>query len=170
MRMLRAQEDINTFSTPTLLSESDGSYQRGVTLCGVWCRQAWRHALFFVRGNVMILDAITIFLRRILNQKHAINKYAKMGSDGFVWEKKICFKCFFFLRTRTLLVWKEFLKVRGKSKPFLGLSRSQHCLKGKGPLIWELQFLWGRSLAFVYHPVSCWWTFASGLVLSNATI
>lgn len=30
----------------------------------------------------MMLDAITVFLRRILNQKHAINKYAKMGSDG----------------------------------------------------------------------------------------
>lgn len=40
----------------------------------------------------MILDAITVFfLRRILNQKHAINKYAKTGSDGFLREgKKRC--------------------------------------------------------------------------------
>lgn len=90
MRMLRAQEDINTFSTPTLLSESDGTggYQKGTTLCGVWCRQAWKHALFFVRGNVMIVDAIKVFLRRILNQKQAINKYAKMGSSGFLGKRE----------------------------------------------------------------------------------
>lgn len=37
---------------------------------------------FFVRGNVMILDAITVFLRRIVNQKHAIYKYSKRGSNG----------------------------------------------------------------------------------------
>lgn len=43
---------------------------------------------FFVRGNEMILDAITVFLCRILNQKHAINKYAKMSSDGFFLGKK----------------------------------------------------------------------------------
>lgn len=36
----------------------------------------------------MVLDAITVFLRSILNQKHAINKYAKMGSDGFLGEKE----------------------------------------------------------------------------------
>lgn len=36
--MPRAQEDIITFSSAMLLTESDGlcSYQRGVTLHGVW--------------------------------------------------------------------------------------------------------------------------------------
>lgn len=71
----------------------------------------------------MMLDAITVFLRRILNQKHAINKYAKMGSDGVFGregeKKKRRSASNVFLPRRTLLVRKEFLKVRGKSKPFL---------------------------------------------------
>jgi len=35
----------------------------------------------------MILDAITVFLQRILNQKLVINKYAKIGSVG-IWERE----------------------------------------------------------------------------------
>lgn len=88
----------------------------------------------------MIVDAIKVFLRRILNQKQAINKYAKMGSGGFLGkrergrEKFICFKRLFFFPEETLLVREEFWKVRGKSKPFPGLSRPQDYLKGKGLL------------------------------------
>lgn len=36
----------------------------------------------------MIVDAIKVFLRRILNQKQAINKYAKMGSSGFLGKRE----------------------------------------------------------------------------------
>ncbi len=57
-----------------------------------------KHASFFVRGNVMTLDAKTVFLCGILNQKHAINKYAKMCSDELLQKtkKKGGFKSFFF--------------------------------------------------------------------------
>lgn len=63
--MLRAQEDINRFSTTTLLSASDGtcSYQRGITLRGVWGDKHEDMLYFLSGGNVMILDA--------MNQKQA---------------------------------------------------------------------------------------------------
>lgn len=51
---------------------------------------------FFVKGNEMILDAITVFLCRILNQKHAINKYAKMSSDGVFFGEKMASNVSFF--------------------------------------------------------------------------
>lgn len=55
--------------------------------------------IFFVRGNVMILDA--------MNQKQVINRYAKLDSSGFLgerererrrgsWTKKDFFCIFFF--------------------------------------------------------------------------
>lgn len=68
----------------------------------------------------MILDAITVFLCRILNQKHAINNMLKCVPMGFCkGEKKSASNVSFFLPRSPLLVRKEFLKVRGKSKPFL---------------------------------------------------
>ena len=36
----------------------------------------------------MILDAVTVFLHRVPNQKHAINKYAKIGSNGYLGVKE----------------------------------------------------------------------------------
>lgn len=63
MCMLRAQEDINTLPHPYIVVKSQMAHAViwGVRLCvGLRHRQAWRHALFFVRNNVMILDAITV--------------------------------------------------------------------------------------------------------------
>lgn len=66
-----------------MLSESDGasSYQRVRTLRGV---RGDKHEdmlyFFFVRGNVMILDA--------MNQKQVINRYAKLDSSGFFGERE----------------------------------------------------------------------------------
>lgn len=52
MGMLRAQEDINIFSTPTLLSESDGtcSYIRGVELCVGFGADKHEDMLYFLSG------------------------------------------------------------------------------------------------------------------------
>lgn len=66
-----------------------------------------------------------------MNQKQVINKYAKMGSNGSLGEKKKdqMFLLFFFFSEETFWLEKKLLAVRGKRKAlfiyFSGLSRSQ---------------------------------------------